>query len=237
MTFKGIEHISSSCCCSLEGDVGIPCIGVADFVGDADKVGKLDGTVRSRGGASGGGGRAGLQKILGSASVMVKGDPTGEVSQTNDFADVGDVGDDRSRPAEGTSDIVGDVGGDRSRPAEDTSDNVGDVGGSGSMTPKDNVGDVGGARSSPDKGKEGNIGDVGGSGSMTPKDKSIIWPSFVGNVGDDEPSFSSAVGGARLIFEAAGVTDSESDEPEDSSEEESEREVGVGSRETALANS
>ena len=123
LTFKGIEHISSSCCCgSLEGDVGIPCIGVADFVGDADAV-------RSRGGASGGDGRAGLQKILGSASVMVKGDPTGEVSQTNDFADVGDVGGDRSRPAEGTSDIVGDVGGDRSRPAEDTSDNVGDVGG------------------------------------------------------------------------------------------------------------
>jgi hypothetical protein len=60
---------------------------------------------------------------------MVKGDPTGEVRQTNDFADVGDVGGDRSRPAEGTSDIVGDVGGDRSRPAEDTSDNVGDVGG------------------------------------------------------------------------------------------------------------
>ena len=168
---------------------------------------------------------------------MVKGDPTGEVRQTNDFADVGDVGGDRSRPAEGTSDIVGDVGGDRSRPAEDTSDNVGDVGGSGSMTPKDNVGDVGGARPSPDKGKEGNIGDVGGSGSMTPKDKSIIWPSFVGNVGEDEPSFSSAVGAARLIFEAAEVTDSESDEPEDSSEEESEREVGVGSRETALANS
>ena len=74
---------------------------------------------------------------------------------------------------------------------------------------------------------------------MTPKDKSIIWPSFVGNVGDDETSFSSAVGGARLTFEAAEVTDSESDELEDSSEweEESEREVVVGSRETALANS
>ena len=47
------------------------------------------------------------------------------------------------------------------------------------------------------------------------------------------------MGGARLTFEAAEVTDSESDELEDSSEweEESEREVVVGSRETALANS
>ena len=62
LTFKGIEQISSSRCGgSFEGNVGIPCVGVADFVGDADKVGKLNGAVRSRGGASGGGGRAGLQ--------------------------------------------------------------------------------------------------------------------------------------------------------------------------------
>ena len=64
------------------------------------------------------------------------------------------------------------------------------------------------------------------------KDKSII----VGNVGDDERFVLSAEGGARPVSE---VTDSESDELEDSSEskEESEREVGVGNRETALANS
>ena len=62
------------------------------------------------------------------------------------------------------------------------------------------------------------------------KDKLII----VGNVGDDEPSFTAG-GGARSVSEA----DSESDELEDSSEskEESEREVRVGSRETALTNS
>ena len=70
---------------------------------------------------------------------------------------------------------------------------------------------------------------------MIAKDKSII----VGNVGDNEPSHPPAGGGARPVFEAAEVTDSESGELEDSSEseEESEREVGVGSRETALANS
>ena len=42
---------------------------------------------------------------------MVKGDPTGEVRQTNDFVDVGDDGEDRPRPVEDTSDNVGDVGG------------------------------------------------------------------------------------------------------------------------------
>ena len=51
--------------------------------------------------ASDGGGKAGLQKILGNAFVMVKGDPTGEVRKTNDFADDG----------EDTSDIIADVGG------------------------------------------------------------------------------------------------------------------------------
>ena len=70
---------------------------------------------------------------------------------------------------------------------------------------------------------------------MAAKDKLII----VGNVGDDEPFFLSAEGGARPVSEAAEVTDPESDELEDSSEskEESEREVGVGNRETALAKS
>ena len=41
----------------------------------------------------------------------MKGDPTGEVRQTNDLVKVGDVGDDPPRPAEDTSDNVGDVGG------------------------------------------------------------------------------------------------------------------------------
>jgi hypothetical protein len=67
------------------------------------------------------------------------------------------------------------------------------------------------------------------------KDKSII----VGNVGDDEPFVLSAEGGAGPVSEAAEVTDSESDELEDSSEskEESEREVGVGNLEAASAKS
>ena len=62
---------------------------------------------------------------------------------------------------------------------------------------------------------------------MTPKDKSI-------NVGK-----SAMPGGARPVFEAAEVTDPDSDELEDpsESEEDSEREVVVGSKETALANS
>ena len=42
---------------------------------------------------------------------MVKGDPTGEVRQTYDFLEVGDVGNNPPRPAEDTSDNVGDVGG------------------------------------------------------------------------------------------------------------------------------
>ena len=47
---KGIEQISSGRCGgSLGGGVGIPCLGVADLVGDADKVGKFNGAVRSRG--------------------------------------------------------------------------------------------------------------------------------------------------------------------------------------------
>ena len=63
LTFKGIEQISFGrrCSGSVKGDDGVPCLGVADFVGDADKVGKLNGADRSMGGASGGGGRAGLQ--------------------------------------------------------------------------------------------------------------------------------------------------------------------------------
>ena len=62
---------------------------------------------------------------------------------------------------------------------------------------------------------------------MTPKDKSI-------NVGK-----SAMPGGARPVFEAAEVTNPDSDELEDpsESEEDSEREVVVGSKETALANS
>ena len=62
---------------------------------------------------------------------------------------------------------------------------------------------------------------------MTPKDKSI-------NVGK-----SAMPGGARPVFEAAEVTDPDSDELEDpsESEEDSEREVVVGSKQTALANS
>ena len=55
---------------------------------------------------------------------MVKGDPTGEVRQTNDFVDVGDDGEDRPRPVEDTSDNVGDVG----RIGDPRPDNVGDVG-------------------------------------------------------------------------------------------------------------
>ena len=45
-----------------------------------------------------------LVSNLGNFSVMVKGDPTGEVRQTYDFVEVGDVGDNPPRPAEDTSD-------------------------------------------------------------------------------------------------------------------------------------
>ena len=63
LTFKGIEQISFGRCygSSFKGDNGVPRLGVADFVSDADKVGKLNGADRSMGGASGGGSRAGLQ--------------------------------------------------------------------------------------------------------------------------------------------------------------------------------
>ena len=60
---------------------------------------------------------------------------------------------------------------------------------------------------------------------MTPKDKSI-------NVGK-----SAMPGGARPVFEAAEVTDSDELEDPSESEEDSEREVVVGSKQTALANS
>ena len=45
---KGIEQTSfGRCGGSLGGGVGIPCLGVANFVGDANKVGKFNGAVRS----------------------------------------------------------------------------------------------------------------------------------------------------------------------------------------------
>ena len=116
LTFRGIEQISfGRCGGSFEGDVGVPSLGVADFVGDAGKVGKCNGAVKSRGGATGGGGRAGLQQILGNASVMVKLDPAGKLRRKNDFVDVGDVGNvgnDRPWSDKDKTGDVGDVGGD-----------------------------------------------------------------------------------------------------------------------------
>ena len=65
--------------------------GVADFGGVAGKVGKVNDAARSRWAASGGGGGAGLQPILGNASFMVRPMPASETGKIK----VGNVGDER----------------------------------------------------------------------------------------------------------------------------------------------
>ena len=75
-------------------DVESPCLGVAEFDGIANKVGKVNDACRSRWAASGSDGGAGLQLILGKASVMVKPMPASkagkvEIGNVGDAADVG----------------------------------------------------------------------------------------------------------------------------------------------------
>ena len=76
-------------------DVESPCLGVAEFDGIANKVGKVNDACRSRWAASGSDGGAGLQLILGKASVMVKPMPASkagkvEIGNVGDAADVDD---------------------------------------------------------------------------------------------------------------------------------------------------
>ena len=70
-------------------DVGSPCLRVADFVGNADKVGNVNDACRSRWAASGG-----LQLVIGNASVMVKPMPASEAGKVEigNFGDAADVG-------------------------------------------------------------------------------------------------------------------------------------------------
>ena len=79
-------------------DVESPCLGVADFVGVANKVGKVNDACRSRWAVSGGSGRGGLKLILGNASIMVKPMPANEASKVKigNVVDVGDVGEDKA---------------------------------------------------------------------------------------------------------------------------------------------